>query len=133
MPSLSVQDVSNQSRLVFLFFEFHKASQAPGRGRCRRMTERQRGLLNRKTRGSWTIIVWDPRTRVRMPRCGLAVMGEWGSGLGEAAGGRARGHEDAIGCSLQLHLGAAGRSSVSIARTTGTASVSCGETDEPGR
>lgn len=33
---------------------------------------------------------------------------------------------DAIGCSLQLHLGAAGRSSVSTARATGTASVSCG-------
>lgn len=64
VPSLSVQGVSYQSRLVFLSFEFHKATQTSGRGSCRRMTETPTGVVEQKTWGSWTIIVWDPRTRV---------------------------------------------------------------------
>lgn len=93
LPSLSIQDVSCQSRLVFLSFSFTKATQAPWRGRCRRMTERQRGLKTTKTRGSWTIIVLNPRTRVRMPRRDFSGDGEertWGSWRAEQEGTRTR-------------------------------------------
>lgn len=47
------------------------------------MTERELGLLTRKRRGSWPIIVWDPRTRVK----NTTVWSSGDGGVFWAAGG----------------------------------------------